>query len=79
MKKFFAALLLTVLFVAPAAADVVLQLGFENSMSEPIGQALAKWQELLAARNTGLTMEIFPDSQLGNKTDTSIRCFSANP
>ncbi len=69
MKKFFAALLLTALLVAPAAADVVLQLGFENSMSEPIGQALAKWKELLAARNTGLTMEIFPDSQLGNKTD----------
>ena len=69
MKKLFAALLLTALLVAPAMADVVLQLGFENSMSEPIGQALAKWQELLAARNTGLTMQIFPDSQLGNKTD----------
>ena len=69
MKKFLAALLLAVMFAAPAAADVVLQLGFENSMSEPIGQALAKWQELLAARKTGLTMEIFPDSQLGNKTD----------
>ncbi len=70
MKKFFAALLLTALLASSAAAaGVVLQLGFENSMSEPIGQALAKWQELLAARNTGLTMEIFPDSQLGNKTD----------
>ena len=67
MKKFFAALLLTALLVAPAAADVVLQLGFENSMSEPIGQALAKWKELLAARNTGLTMEIFPDSQQQNR------------
>ena len=70
MKKLLAALLLTALLASSAAAaGVVLQLGFENSMSEPIGQALAKWQELLAARNTGLTMEIFPDSQLGNKTD----------
>lgn len=70
MKKLFAAILLTALLVGSASAgDVVLQLGFENSMSEPIGQALTRWQELLAARNTGLTMEIFPDSQLGNKTD----------
>ncbi len=71
MKKiFFLAVCLVMLFSAvSASADVVLQLGFENSMSEPIGQALTRWKELLAERNTGLTMEIFPDSQLGNKTD----------
>ena len=69
MKKVFAVIVMLMLCVSSASADVVLQLGFENSMSEPIGQALLKWQELLAARNTGLTMQIFPDSQLGNKTD----------
>ena len=69
MKKVFAVIVMLMLCVSSASADVVLQLGFENSMSEPIGQALLKWQELLAARNTGLAMQIFPDSQLGNKTD----------
>jgi tripartite ATP-independent transporter DctP family solute receptor len=70
MKKFFALLvMLLCLSASMSSADVVLQLGFENSLSEPIGQALVRWKELLAARNTGLTMEIFPDSQLGNKTD----------
>ena len=33
---------------------VTLQIGFENSSGEPIGQGLAKWQELLSARDTGL-------------------------
>ena len=49
---------------------VTLQIGFENSMSEPIGQALQKWSDLLAEKSGG-SMEIvlFPDSQLGNKTD----------
>lgn len=27
----------------PAAKSVVVQIGFENSMSEPIGQAFKKW------------------------------------
>ena len=71
MKKVvfaFAALLL--LAAAAIAADgPVLHLGLENSLSEPVGQGVLKWKELLAARNTGLTMEVFPDSQLGNKTD----------
>ncbi len=49
---------------------VTLQIGFENSMSEPIGQALQKWADLLAEKSDG-TMEIvlYPDSQLGSKTD----------
>jgi len=49
---------------------VTLQIGFENSMSEPIGQALQKWSDLLAEKSNG-TMEIvlYPDSQLGSKTD----------
>lgn len=54
---------------AVANADTVLQVGFENSLTEPVGQGMQKWQELLAARNCGLTLELFPDSSLGNKTD----------
>jgi tripartite ATP-independent transporter DctP family solute receptor len=56
--------------VTAIAEPITLQIGFENSMSEPIGQALAKWQELVAAQGDGsLVIELFPDSQLGNKTD----------
>ena len=70
MKKLLTALLLVSLLVSSAfGADVVLQLGFENSMSEPVGQGLQKWKDLLDERNTGLTIQLFPDSQLGNKTD----------
>ena len=69
MKKILIlALALCILSVA-ALADEVLQVGFENSLSEPVGQGMVKWQELLAERNVGLTLELFPDSQLGNKTD----------
>ena len=70
MKKVFALLLslALVLALAAASADTVLQIGFENSLSEPVGQVLEKWKELLAERNVGLTIELFPDSQLGAKT-----------
>lgn len=57
---------------APAAEvkKVELKLGFENSMSEPVGQGLQKWAELVKAKSNG-TMEIvlYPDSQLGSKND----------
>jgi tripartite ATP-independent transporter DctP family solute receptor len=69
MKKFLAIALMLMLILTAAASAEVLQIGFENSMSEPIGQGLQKWQELLAAKNVDLTIELFPDSQLGNKTD----------
>ena len=69
MKKFFAIALMLMLVVSAVASAEVLQIGFENSMSEPIGQGLQKWQELLAERDVDLTIELFPDSQLGNKTD----------
>ncbi|GHS94904.1 C4-dicarboxylate ABC transporter [Synergistales bacterium] len=50
------------------AAATVIQIGFENSMSEPFGQGLVKWQELIDARSGGsLKIELFPDSQLGSK------------
>ena len=71
MRKFLAVfvMILLVMSSSMAMADTVLQLGLENSISEPIGQAVTRWKELLDQRNTGLKMEVFPDSQLGNKTD----------
>lgn len=51
------------------SAEVVsLQIGFENSISEPLGQALQHWAEILDEQSGG-TMEIvlYPDSQLGDK------------
>ncbi|GHV37885.1 C4-dicarboxylate ABC transporter [Synergistales bacterium] len=53
---------------ALAADATVIQIGFENSMSEPFGQGLVRWQELVDARSGGsLKIELFPDSQLGSK------------
>jgi tripartite ATP-independent transporter DctP family solute receptor len=47
----------------------LVRLAFENSMSEPIGIALQYWRDNLNAMNVGLRAELFPDSQLGSKTD----------
>ena len=69
MKKFVAIALMLMLVLTAAASAETLQIGFENSLSEPIGQALVKWQELMAEKDVDLTIELFPDSQLGNKTD----------
>lgn len=56
--------------VSAADAEVVLQIGFENSMSEPIGQALEKWQSLVDEKGDGsLKIELYPDSQLGSKNE----------
>ena len=65
------ALLGSMILAAPAAAEAVtLQIGFENSISEPIGQALEKWQQLVEEKGDGsLKIELFPDSQLGNKSE----------
>ena len=44
----------TMMMAAPAAAEeVTLQIGFENSISEPIGQALEKWQQLVEEKGDG--------------------------
>lgn len=49
---------------------MTVQIGFENSISEPIGQALVKWQELVEEKGDGsLKIELFPDSQLGSKSE----------
>lgn len=56
---------------AGSATDpVVVQIGFENSMSEPIGQALEKWQQLVDEKGDGsIKIELYPDSQLGSKSE----------
>ena len=51
---------------AAPAAEVTLQVGFENSMSEPIGQGLERWSELAAEK--GIKIDLYPDSQLGDKS-----------
>ncbi len=60
-----------ILGVAGAAEKVVtVQIGFENTMQEPIGQALTKWQELVAEKSNGtMKVDIFANSALGNKKD----------
>ena len=69
MKKIFALAIALMLALTVAASAETLQIGFENSISEPIGQALVKWQELMAEKDVDLEIELFPDSQLGDKTD----------
>ena len=63
--------LVSMTIVAAPRNDVkVLQVALENSLSEPIGQGVLKWKELVDERGDGsIRLEIYPDSQLGNKTD----------
>lgn len=53
------------------SGDVVeVQIGFENSMSEPIGQALQKWADLVEEQGDGsMKIVLYPDSQLGSKNE----------
>lgn len=74
MKKLVSTMLLLFVvcaFGAAEAADVVtVQIGFENTMEEPVGQALAKWQELVAKNGDGsMKIELFANSALGSKTE----------
>ncbi len=59
-----------------AAADTtsadatVIRVGFENSLSEPFGQGLEKWKALVDEKSNGtLELELYPDSQLGSKSE----------
>lgn len=54
---------------AAADAEVVLQVAFENSITEPVGQGWEKAQEILAEKSGGtMAIQIYPDSQLGDKS-----------
>lgn len=62
--------IMTIILMTLANAESVLQVGFENSLTEPIGQGMVKWQQLVEERGDGsIRIELYPDSQLGNKTD----------
>ncbi len=53
-----------------AVTPAVVQVGFENSISEPFGQGLVKWQELVEEKSNGtLKIDLYPDSQLGSKSE----------
>lgn len=55
---------------APAQEVVKLQLGLEQGLSEPYGKGVVKWAELVEEKSGGsLIIEVYPDSQLGNKND----------
>lgn len=75
MKKTLALLLtlaMTFGLFSFALADgtVEVNIGFENTLEEPIGQALVKWQELVDAQSNGtLHINLFPNSALGSKSE----------
>lgn len=51
-------------------AEVILRVGFENNMREPLAQGVEKWAELLNEQSDGtMAIEIYPDSQLGGKSE----------
>lgn len=53
----------------PASGDdFTFKVAFENTMDEPVGQGLQKWQSLLQEENAGVQIELYPDSQLGAKS-----------
>ncbi len=72
-KKLLAVVLCGALLAGMAAfsafaAPVELQIGFENSITEPFGQGLQKWAELLDKASGGtMKITLYPDSQLGSK------------
>lgn len=50
-------------------AETVLQVAFENSIYEPVGQGWEKAQEIIKEKSGGkMAIEIYPDSQLGDKS-----------
>ena len=53
-----------------ASGDVVtINIGFENTTEEPIGQAVEKWAELLKEESNGtMELKVFANSALGNKS-----------
>lgn len=51
-------------------AVTTIQIGFENTTEEPIGQAVEKWAELLEEQSGGtMKLELFANSALGSKSE----------
>ncbi len=55
---------------APASPAVTIQIGYENNPGEPLDIACNEWKRLIEEKSNGtMTVELFPSSQLGSKTD----------
>lgn len=55
---------------APKADAVVVQIAYENNPGEPTDLAANEWKRLIEEKSNGsMTVELFPSSQLGSKTD----------
>lgn len=49
---------------------VVINVGYENAVTEPAAKAAEKWKELVAEKSGGtIDLELFPNSTLGKKND----------
>ncbi len=55
---------------APSGEPVVVQIAYENNPGEPIDLGCNEWARLIEERSNGtMTVQLFPSSQLGSKTD----------
>ena len=55
---------------AAMAADVEINVGFENAVTEPCAIAVEKWKELVEEKSGGsMVLNTFPNSGLGKKVD----------
>jgi len=73
MKKtlaFVLSLMLMVCVFLPAmAAPVSIQIGFENTLEEPIGLAVQEWKRLIEEKSNGeIKVDLFGNSALGSKS-----------
>lgn len=55
---------------AARAADIVIQIGYENHPGEPIDEGCKEWKRLVEEMSNGtMKVELYPSSQLGTKND----------
>ena len=53
-----------------AADAIVINVGYENAITEPAAKAAEKWKALVAEKSGGtIDLELFPNSTLGKKND----------
>lgn len=69
---------------AGASADegepVLLQIGYANNPGEPLDLACNEWKKLVEEKSGGeMKVELFPSSQLGNKTDLIDQMIAGAP
>ena len=49
---------------------IVINVGYENALTEPAAKAAVRWKELVAEKSNGtIDLELFPNSTLGKKND----------